>query len=458
MPDLKDLIKERNVKKFTKKNYRPWDLSGSTPALINESEINQPITHSTAIESKDDAIISAISLSEKNDSIIDTELDTNKISNRYQSDSDLENNQISNEYQMDNKKESLGYQLGINSDSNKISAQEGKQVKKISSKNTSYLDNNQNTAKHFQQAFEETDESMLEQEIIRLSGKQKIIFDMLIEICTTRNCTTTGPIQTASLANFAQTTIGTIKTILKRLIDKQLIIRHQGKNAKGGYINLGVTSTVLELIKNLKNNSRTHLFAGDIIMAYRYQKDISQDTNSSISINNITTTNTNKRNEQIPQEWEQVNFDPLSHIGFTKTQILQLIGKNEPTIVQESIHHFAYGFEHNQKVKKYEEPLNVLMGVLRKGQGWVEPDYRSAIEIAQEKLLEAKKSEIARKKSLEEEAFKLAFDEWAEKITDDERQKITDRKKGDLTPTGAKLTMHFREHIWNSVKANYVLF
>jgi len=53
MPELKELIKERGIKKFTKKTYRPWDLSGdstslkinahseSTPqeSLINKNEI-----------------------------------------------------------------------------------------------------------------------------------------------------------------------------------------------------------------------------------------------------------------------------------------------------------------------------------------------------------------------------------------------------------------------------------
>ncbi|MDF1931714.1 hypothetical protein PGH45_18940 [Legionella pneumophila] len=87
--------------------------------------------------------------------------------------------------------------------------------------------------------------------------------------------------------------------------------------------------------------------------------------------------------------------------------------------------------EYNQKTKKYDDPLNVLMGVLE-GQAWIEGDYRSAIEIAQEKLLESKKAEIERKKSLEEKAFKLAFHEWESEITESELQKLTSEKMETL--------------------------
>ena len=35
MPDLNEILKERKTKKFVKKNYRPWDLSGQS----NENDI-----------------------------------------------------------------------------------------------------------------------------------------------------------------------------------------------------------------------------------------------------------------------------------------------------------------------------------------------------------------------------------------------------------------------------------
>jgi len=154
-----------------------------------------------------------------------------------------------------------------------------------------------------------------------------------------------------------------------------------------------------------------------------------------------------------------IDYDSLSHIGFTKTQIKQLIEKNDPTVVQESINHFAFGLEHNQKFQKYEDPLNVLMGVLRKGQGWFEKDYRSPKEIAQQHLLEIKKAEIERKRELEESTYKLAMMEWQQSLSEADIENIAPRKKvsGDIMPTSAKLGLYFKEHIWPELKVEYLV-
>lgn len=443
MPDLQKLLKERNVNKFSKKLYRPWDLSGNDTTSVASADNNPGIINEQA--TKSETLPEEIKLNK----------DSNKVTTRYQSDNSKDNREISNRNQIDNPKESIRYPLDTNSDIDKISdhSSESEKESNLTQQKVSVEKESISDLK-MQNAVD--DLSMgLEQQIISLSGKQKVIFDMVIEICSARNSLSTGPVQTASLASFAQTTTGTVKIMLARLIKKELLIRHPGKNAKGGYINLGITSRILDLVNSIKTSNKHNLFDSDIILSNRYQKDICHEYNSS---SNIITTTLNKRFEQIPPEWENINFEPLAHIGFSKTQIKQIIGKSDPSVVQESINHFAFGLEYNPKFKKYEDPLNVLMGVLRKGQAWVETDYRSAIEIAQQKFLEAKRSEMERKKSLEEEAYKLALSEWDSGITEQERNKITERAKGDLTPPAAKLSKYFRDHIWPEKKSEYLLF
>ncbi len=358
---------------------------------------------------------------------------------------------------IDIQKESKGYSLDTELDNKKtLSFDRG-----IETKQDNFIQNKLVSHEGYYSAYSNTNNVIkieMEQEIISLSGKQKIIFETIIEICITRECLSTGPVQTLSLAKVAQTTTGTIKTIIRRLIDKKLIIRHPGRNAKGGYINLGVTEEVLQIVKNIKNTNKHNLFESDIIILNRYQKDINHEHISNSNFINTTTNISNKRIEKLPSEWDDIEYEILTHIGFSKTQIKQLVGKNDPTIVQESINHFAFGLENNPKVKKYEEPLNVLMGVLRKGQSWIEADYRSPLEIAQQKLLEAKKAEIERKRVLEEEAFKLALSEWTSSITEEERSKITAKTKGDLTPPAAKISTYFRDNIWSEIKNEYLVF
>lgn len=156
-------------------------------------------------------------------------------------------------------------------------------------------------------------------------------------------------------------------------------------------------------------------------------------------------------------DWDNVDVSPLEHIGLTHKHLLQL-KNNHPDIVQESINHFAYGIKYNPKVKKYDEPLSVLIGVLRKGEAWVEVNYKSPVELAQQELVERRKSEKERLIKLQEEAYKLAFDEWMTSLVNDDIEKILSntKKNGDITPQKVRLNAYFRENVWVNRKNEYL--
>ena len=99
------------------------------------------------------------------------------------------------------------------------------------------------------------------------------------------------------------------------------------------------------------------------------------------------------------------------------------------------------------------------MGVLRKGEGWFEQDYKSPKEIALQKLMDNKKAEIERKKKLEEELYIVFLNEWIESLTPEEVKTIAPdkREKGDITPLKSKLSKHFKENIWPSKKKDYLI-
>jgi len=443
MPDLKNILKERDEKKFSKKSYRPWDLSGEKNDQIeyesNEKKITQNSTQEISTDIINQSDINQIS----NGYQSDIHLGNKQTSNRYQSDIDLDSNKTSNWYQsdtnLDNNKISNRYQLDIKQPQNKsIFTSDNKDISKPLNSNLSVLSDELNLNYEIQK------------EMATLSGKQKIIFDVIVDICSAKNSFETGPIQTVSLSKVAQTTVGTIKVIIDRLVKKQLILRHKGKNAKGGFINLGVTKDVLELVKN---NKYPNFSSIDFLISNRYQKDINLEYNSSSNLNKTTTI----KNDPDFFEFEKIDFENLSNIGFSKNQLKQLIGKNTPDVIQESINHFSWGLDNNPKFKKYEDPLNVLMGVLRKGQAWVEKDYRSPQEIAQEKLLEIKKAEIDRKRKLIDDAYKLALTEWENSLNNEKREEITQKTSGDLTPSSAKLSIYFKNNIWPLIQADYVV-
>jgi hypothetical protein len=398
MPNLDEIIKSRDTKKFVKKNYRPWDLTGSEISPLIEND-------SSADTKQPDTTVHKLDIIDINKDIIKAtngeQLDSTKAFNRYHLDIAKDNNRIPNREQLD-------IDLDVTSTFNRI---------------------------------------------MKISGVQKSILNFIVDVCVIKKRFETGPIETATISLYAKTSIGVIKISIKRLIDKGFITRKPGKQARGGYINLGITEEIYNIVLECREMSLGFNESNNLAKTIRYQLDINNLHSSSNIINKTTT----KKHDVIPEEWQKINFEPLVHIGFSITQIKQLIDKAEPSIVQESINHFAYGLEYNEKSKKYVEPLNVLMGVLRKGQGWFEVDYRSPQEIAQERLLEQKRRELERRKTMEENAYKLALDYWQASLQENEVLALVPKKAGDITPQAARISMYFREHVWPKVKSEYVL-
>jgi hypothetical protein len=157
--------------------------------------------------------------------------------------------------------------------------------------------------------------------------------------------------------------------------------------------------------------------------------------------------------------WEEVDISPLESIGFNKKHLLQIKNKTTPDVAQESINHFAYSLKYNTKTKEYPNPLATLISVLKRGEAWLEPNYQSPQELAQLKIIEVKKAEMERKKVIEEELFKMAFDEWQHDLSKEEINALAPdgRKKGDLTPPAAKLGLYFKEQIWPEKRKEYNL-
>ena len=102
-------------------------------------------------------------------------------------------------------------------------------------------------------------------------------------------------------------------------------------------------------------------------------------------------------------------------------QILKL-GKLTLEQVQESIEHFAFDLEHNDKAKTFKfSPVDVFMGMMRKGAYYNAPANYEAREARNKRLyLEDKKRKEEVKLKLESELKEVEWKEWSEKLTDQE--------------------------------------
>ena len=287
--------------------------------------------------------------------------------------------------------------------------------------------------------------------IFSLTGHQKNIFTFIVEKSISRGILNTGIVKMETLCEITATSFKMVKLSIKRLITKELINRNRGKKGRGGFHNFSITeitrNAFLEYRRIMLNNDST-LEKNKI----NNQTKLSNDINISMS-------------EELPLEWKNINIDLLKDIGFSENHLKQLYYKklNIPDIIEESIKHFYFAITNNPKVKQYHDPINVLMGVLRKGQAWIESNYKSSQEIALTELLSRKKLEQDRLISLEKEAYEIAFTDWQIKLTNEETEKIIPNKLNNIgsseamIPKKIRLKMFFEKNIWPTIKQEYLI-
>jgi len=181
-----------------------------------------------------------------------------------------------------------------------------------------------------------------------------------------------------------------------------------------------------------------------------------KNKNEKGSISSNSFTYNNKTITVLPEEWEKINFENLAGIGFTVSRLLDIYeaGTNTAEVVQGSINHFAYMLE--RQPEKYKDPLNVLIGTLRKGKDWFEKDYKSPQELAMQHIVEQKKRELERKEKLEKELFDLHYKEWESSLDEETKNAFIPESARRSSMSGmktAELVKYFTNNIWPEVKA-----
>ena len=131
------------------------------------------------------------------------------------------------------------------------------------------------------------------------------------------------------------------------------------------------------------------------------------------------------------EAWTEIDFSALADYGFKKSHIKQIINANTsltPQEVQDSIEHYAWALKNRrEEMKGYapvSNPLRGLMGVLKKGNAWVEGSYKSPEELALELQIKNKRMQLERQQAKKDELFNIEFEIWYTKLTSEDITKI----------------------------------
>lgn len=338
--------------------------------------------------------------------------------------------------------ESLG--VIIDSDSNNKQLSIDQKDTTVGYKRRSWLDNNNNSNikenkknkdKILSKIVKNNDYHNIDISLSMLRGNPLKITQYIFEISKDEINNITKPLTRTDMIKALELSKESVRTAVKFLIKTLILERVSFQVGKNGW-------SIYKL--------KTSIF-DEINIAYQ------KNTIIPIKYNNILISK--KAVSESNSEWDNIDILQLEYIGLRISHINQLKNKNSFKVIQESIYHFAFGLKFNPKAKSYSDPLSVLIGVLRKGEAWIEPNYRSTQEIAQETINNNIKSQIERLKKLEEEAFVLAFTEWRKNLSEEEiliilKDDTNGTKK--FIPKKVLLRTYFDEKIWPSKKDNFL--
>lgn len=401
----------------------------------------------------------------------DDKVDQKNNSNNYNNKNEINTN--NNEVKIDNKAKQ-------NKNENKI--KNGNNVKQNTNICTNNFSNDlirieQDNICKADETNTEIKENLNEENILKVLRKttglqQKIMLHLVSHLKSQNEFKNKIEIPISILSSRINADKYTTRTSIKRLQKKKILLKEEGDRGRHGSTNVLIPEFVvkeyLKLFDIIPNELKDTRISFD---CYGEQENglistIKNRNNSTVysSNSNINITTTTKK-EKLPKNWEEIDTEPLIDIGFSKTQIKQLYDKNctTPEIVQDSIYRLSYTLKYNsKKVEKYSDVLNVFMGILRRGGGWTEPDYKSVKEIAMENLIKEKIRENEKISKLKKDFFDLEFEQWCSSLSENNKKSIIEQydKKNKPTfrintPDKIKLITFFKEKVWPDREKEY---
>ncbi|MCE3237376.1 MAG: hypothetical protein K0R24_357 [Gammaproteobacteria bacterium] len=273
------------------------------------------------------------------------------------------------------------------------------------------------------------------------SEKERSLLTLIFWQCHHNGSLFSPPISTEEICHTLKISVERARNLIFRITQKGGVKVTQRKSGQNAYRVFELPKSLYQWMIDQQNNRGVRL-------PEPLANPLANSLYSNSSLINKKTTNS------LPEDWKKINYEPLVEFGFSETQLQQLYETHAtmPEIIQESIHHFAYGLEYNEKTKAYKkkDPLNVLMGVLRKGQSWNEANYISKKELALKKILEEKKKEKERYNLMIKELVDIEFPMWRKKLSPSEIRLIVPEEtlRVNLAPAiTACLRIHYLEKI-----------
>ena len=487
------------ITNYKPKRHRAWDdnILDSLTMKIEELESNKG---SDRVQLESNKGSDRVQL-ESNKGSDRVQLESNKGSDRVQ----LESNKGSDRVQLESNKGSDRVQLESNKGSDRVQLESNKGSDRVQ------LESNKGSDRVQLESNKGSDRVQLESKLVidvlpRIPKNEKNILIALLEKMIANNSNDTEYLNSKELVETAKTTTNGLKTGLKRLCNKGLIHRESGKRGEGGFIRFTTTTGIKnKLIQFFLQNvsycnkgsekKAVSSYNSNTTMIDKYKEESVQNLASPENTNELIA-NLQKENDSLkklllssglspapttptPQstpatseptteptqqnldDWDSIDFSALEPHGFRKCKIKEIRNCNTdltPQDVQNSIEHYAWALQNRpEEMKSYASEKNKirgLMGVLRKGNIWDEPGYKSPEDLAMEAQRNAKKRRLERINKQKEEDLEDDYQLWRAEMSDEEYKQmraalpsICQGQKDDNKIVQSAIKNYFKENI-----------
>ena len=297
-------------------------------------------------------------------------------------------------------------------------------------------------------------------------GNERMLISYLFKKCQSIGSLETSAITTDELIKLLKIKPEHIRNLIFRLTKKELIKISKIKNGRAGWRKFMLSKDTFQQL-SLAESISSSLAKREQSVSKALAKALAEPLAtipSSSGVNTInlktTTTNSNPARE-LPEGWIAVEYSLLANIGFTQTHLLQLskLESLEPSIVQDSIYHFAFDLKHNNKAPSIKgDPLNYFMGIVSKRGAYTAPsNYIDPILEVMNSYHKTKEQSEKQKAEVEQKVQEIEFKNWHDNLSDSEIGELLPEEIRNSTSPNASfkqtlktqfLKKYYRETLW----------
>jgi len=367
--------------------------------------------------------------------------DKKQIANGYQKDS----KQIANGYQKDSKQVANTASKGTEIDSKRIAGVKSKS--RIDSKRIA-----KQIAEGGKNGYQKDSKQIANRGFETLVGHEKNLLLLIFDECLRTGNLTTPELTLDFLAQYLETSSGTVKSTIHRLVRKGFTWRESSKKGRGGWTKFGIEKSLYQDLRIRQTDSKR--------IANRYQKDskrvakqiaeqIAKPSSSSSGLNFKSTITSDEM-------WKTLDLSIVEKVGINQSAVFEARQKFGPfnfVDFEALIDRFSKYVVDPKTSRKISNPRGFFFGLCKQMQSGIEP--LSEVETESDKamkeyLLQSKAEKIAREQR-EREILELEFDKWFVELSPQEKAEIQPDSglvKVDTPPYMAMFRDYFEKNLW----------